>query len=222
MNALPNELIDIIFEFVPSIGLHVSRKYDKASVVGDHYMTIKHFFVNERRQSETIEKLKMMEEYIDSTMPEFVNYDNIKQYSDDVIEYVQQNIKDCDMFSVKYICDLLDCYHGYFVEYMPYFGRTNLVKTYIKYMYFTYKDSEVFSYDDVASDIDSIPYIDDNNEKIMKKMMPYNGYLVDLLYGRTRLSTNMKKMIIKSLYSYSRFVGLRPKDYRKKRMLIDI
>lgn len=225
--ALPVEIVDIIFEYVPSIGLHVSRDYDKMSTVGDHYMTIKNLLVNEYRRRVTIgTRDDAIREYVDETIK--ITYygdendedvEDHNNYSGTVIKHIQKIIKELDIFSVKYICDLLDNSREPFIERMPYFGRNNLVEAYIKYMHFTYKDTEVFSYDDVTSDNDSIPYIDDNNEEVMKKMMPYNGYLVDLLYGQTRMSISMKKMITKSLYSYSRFIKLRPKDIYKKGIL---
>lgn len=50
---LPYELIDIIFEMVPSIGLHVSKKYDRMSVAElDQYSGAKHFFLNYYRFEE--------------------------------------------------------------------------------------------------------------------------------------------------------------------------
>jgi len=48
---LPYELIDLIFEIIPSIGLHVCKKYDAVAVVYlDHYSEVKHFFLQLSRK----------------------------------------------------------------------------------------------------------------------------------------------------------------------------
>ena len=51
---LPQEMIDLIFSFVPSIGLHVSKKFDKVSLNLDYYSTAKHFFLGCRRSREAM------------------------------------------------------------------------------------------------------------------------------------------------------------------------
>lgn len=52
---LPYEIIDIIFEFIPSNGLHVSRSHDATSLVLDAYSDPKHFFLKVRRHGAIID-----------------------------------------------------------------------------------------------------------------------------------------------------------------------
>jgi len=47
---LPNEIIDIIFSFVPSTGLHVSRKYNDVCLCSSAYTDLKDFLLHEHRK----------------------------------------------------------------------------------------------------------------------------------------------------------------------------
>lgn len=89
------EILDIIFGFVPSIGLHVSKKYDALSHVVDPYMTGKHFLIMEHNpkynRCETIERLItkkiVRKKYPESVYPylaalEVFSIDQIKRQMD--------------------------------------------------------------------------------------------------------------------------------------------
>lgn len=47
---LPYEIIDLIFSFAPSIGLHVSRALNDVPIAADYYATWKHILISEHRQ----------------------------------------------------------------------------------------------------------------------------------------------------------------------------
>jgi len=47
---LPYEMIDLIFSFAPSLGLHVSRDLNDVPIAADYYATWKHILVSEHRQ----------------------------------------------------------------------------------------------------------------------------------------------------------------------------
>lgn len=62
MAELPTEIIDIIFEFIPSCGLHVSKKYDKA-FTADAYITAKDILSYFRRHRTYFKKEQPMKAF---------------------------------------------------------------------------------------------------------------------------------------------------------------
>jgi len=121
---LPHEIIDLIFEFTPSIGLHVSRKYNDTLLISDSSSTVIHYFIHVHR---TYTKWCCQPCVLD----DYIRKNNITCLANNALSYPNDNIDKlfrespkkyvsrCDTI-LQYL-DSLDADDTRFVYRIPYF-----------------------------------------------------------------------------------------------------
>lgn len=196
---VPREILDIIFRFVPSAGIHVSKKYNNVNVLKGRFMSAHNWLVFQHRKKPDMSRNAMiMSLYGDhnSIFPEEIRDLNVIDI-DTVIRsihtgqckashicmIVHPNVIDTIFSDAALVTKLI--YNGTLTNDLASLIDIDLLRdTYVK----------------VVIRRLSAPCVRmESLEQIMKKLSSYNYLLEDLLYSHRYLPYNIKTTIIKSL-----------------------
>jgi len=218
MPYIAPEILDTIFGFVPSVGLHVSKKYNAGRMLVDGYTTGRHYFIVQHRANlkHISQKNKSMKPWSRNKIITIIY--NIYLESNSYKSYVYEYIRELNTITKKTVIDSINS------------GRYDV--SHIRKMVHRSVLEDVFSDSAFIGDLlirgylsdDIIPMVDDHfleeiyvlsmtrlftmdsqivsPEKltlIVSKFSKYNHLLGDVFFTSTNMSLEIKIIIARSL-----------------------
>lgn len=216
MPYIAPEILDIIFGFVPSIGLHVSKKYNAGSLLSDPYTTGRHYFIVQHRANlrHISQKNKSMKPWSRNRLI-MIMYNN---YFESHKSYVYEYIRELNKITKKTVIDSISS------------GRYNI--KHIRRMVHRSVLDDIFSDTAFIGDLlmsgylsdDIVPMIDDHlleeiymvsmtrlftgdsqivgpgkYTMIVSKFSRYNHLLKDIFFTSTNMPLEIRIIIARSL-----------------------